>query len=130
MRAIASAVGLWSMRYIGSPRPCSRLTGGSSRRSTILWSTFASTHSWIACFKTVKHAIQEWVDANVDHKMVLRRDDPPVSLLQGLGEPMYLMDHNPTAEAMARILYDVAAQQRFPVRAVKFWESPTSYATY
>jgi 6-pyruvoyltetrahydropterin/6-carboxytetrahydropterin synthase len=40
------------------------------------------------------------------------------------------MDANPTAEALARLLFDHAAAQGFPVAAVRFWETPTSFATY
>lgn len=81
-------------------------------------------------FTLLKHAIQGWVDQHVDHRMVLRRDDPLLPLLQQLDEPVYVMDRNPTAERLAQLIYDVAVEQGFPVSCVRFWESPTSCATY
>jgi 6-pyruvoyltetrahydropterin/6-carboxytetrahydropterin synthase len=81
-------------------------------------------------FGDVKAAMKGWVDKELDHKMILRRDDPILPVLQGMGEPCFVMDANPTAEALARLLFDHAAAQGFPVTAVRFWETPTSFATY
>ncbi|HZT08489.1 MAG TPA: 6-carboxytetrahydropterin synthase [Chloroflexota bacterium] len=81
-------------------------------------------------FTVLKHAIQDWIDEHVDHKMVLRRDDPLLPVLIEMNEPVYVMDRNPTAECLAELIYDIAAEHHFPVAAVRFWESPTSFATY
>jgi 6-pyruvoyltetrahydropterin/6-carboxytetrahydropterin synthase len=81
-------------------------------------------------FGDVKAAMKGWVDKELDHMMILRRDDPILPVLQGMGEPCFVMDANPTAEALARLLFDHAAAQGFPVTAVRFWETPTSFATY
>jgi 6-pyruvoyltetrahydropterin/6-carboxytetrahydropterin synthase len=62
--------------------------------------------------------------------MVLRHDDPLVEPLKGLGEPMYLVDSNPTVERIARLIFDYARAQGLPVVRVKVWETPTSYAEY
>jgi 6-pyruvoyltetrahydropterin/6-carboxytetrahydropterin synthase len=81
-------------------------------------------------FTVVKHVVQQWVNDHIDHKMVLRKDDPLLRPLHELGEPVYVMEHNPTAECLAQLIYDVATEQGLPVTTVRFWESPTSYATY
>lgn len=81
-------------------------------------------------FTLLKHTVQAWVDQHVDHKMVLRSDDPLVPVLQQMGEPMFVMDHNPTAERLATLICDVAMAEGFPVSRIRFWESPTSFATY
>jgi 6-pyruvoyltetrahydropterin/6-carboxytetrahydropterin synthase len=81
-------------------------------------------------FTVLKHGLQDWVDEHLDHQMLLRQDDPLVPILEGMKEPIYVMDVNPTAETLAQLLYDVAAEQGFSVAMVRFWESPTSYATY
>jgi 6-pyruvoyltetrahydropterin/6-carboxytetrahydropterin synthase len=40
------------------------------------------------------------------------------------------MDQNPTAEAIAHVIFEYTAAQGFPVVAVRLWETPASYATY
>ena len=81
-------------------------------------------------FTLLKHTVQAWVDQHIDHKMILRTDDPLVPALASLGEPVYVMERNPTAESLGQLIYEVAAAQGFPVVRVRFWESPTSYATF
>ena len=81
-------------------------------------------------FTRVKHTVQGWIDQNLDHKMVLRGDDPLVPLLADLHEPVFVMDHNPTAERLAELIFDAATRQGFPVACVRFWESPGSHATF
>jgi 6-pyruvoyltetrahydropterin/6-carboxytetrahydropterin synthase len=62
--------------------------------------------------------------------MILCRDDPAVASLEQLGEPMYLMDVNPTAENIARLIFDITAAEGFPVTEVRLWETPKCYASY
>ncbi len=81
-------------------------------------------------FTIIKQVVQAWIDEHLDHKMILHRADPLVSTLQEHGDPLYLLDENPTAEAIARLIYEEAARQRFPVVEVRLWETPTSWAAY
>jgi len=62
--------------------------------------------------------------------MILHRNDPVVAVLKEAGEPMYLLDRNPTAENIAKLIFDVAVAQGFPVVGVRFWETPFCCATY
>jgi 6-pyruvoyltetrahydropterin/6-carboxytetrahydropterin synthase len=84
----------------------------------------------VADFNDIKRIVKTWVDRELDHKMILRRDDPLVQALQALGEPMYLVDSNPTVERIARLIYDISREQGLPVSRVTVWETPTSWATY
>ena len=85
----------------------------------------------IVCdFSDIKHSIKGWIDAELDHKMILRHDDPLVAALRQLGEPMYLLDSNPTVERIARLIFDYTRAQGFPVVRVTVWETPSSFARY
>jgi len=53
-----------------------------------------------------------------------------VKALEALGEPMYLVESNPTVERIARLIYDISREQGLPVSRVTVWETPTSWATY
>jgi 6-pyruvoyltetrahydropterin/6-carboxytetrahydropterin synthase len=81
-------------------------------------------------FSDIKRAIKVWVDRELDHKMILRADDPLTPILEGLGEPVFKLESNPTAERIARLIFDVAHEQGLPVARVTVWETPTSWATY
>ena len=81
-------------------------------------------------FNDIKRVVKTWIDRELDHKMILRQDDPLVGVLRSLGEPMYVVDSNPTAERIARLIFDVSREQGLPVSRVTVWETPTSWATY
>ena len=81
-------------------------------------------------FGDIKREIKSWIDRELDHKMILRADDPLTPILEGLGEPVYKLDSNPTAERIARLIFDIARDQGLPVARVTVWETPDSWATY
>jgi 6-pyruvoyltetrahydropterin/6-carboxytetrahydropterin synthase len=81
-------------------------------------------------FSDIKRIVKGWIDRELDHKMVLRHDDPLVKPLQALGEPIFLVDSNPTVERIAKLIFDAATAEQIPVVRVKVWETPTSYAEY
>jgi 6-pyruvoyltetrahydropterin/6-carboxytetrahydropterin synthase len=74
--------------------------------------------------------VKGWIDRELDHRMILRQDDPLVGALRSLGEPVYVLDSNPTAERIARLLFEVSRQNGLPVARVTVWETPSSWATY
>ena len=62
--------------------------------------------------------------------MILHREDPAVESLKQLNEPLFLIDSNPTAENIAKLIYEVTAAEGFPVLEVDLWETPQCFATY
>ncbi|MGH7198575.1 MAG: 6-pyruvoyl trahydropterin synthase family protein [Candidatus Omnitrophota bacterium] len=81
-------------------------------------------------FGDIKEIIQKWVDKELDHKMILRKDDPLVKVLKGLGEPHYEMNENPTAESLAKLIFDYGKSKKLPISRVTFWETASSSASY
>jgi 6-pyruvoyltetrahydropterin/6-carboxytetrahydropterin synthase len=81
-------------------------------------------------FTDIRNVVKEWIDRELDHKMILRHDDPLVALLQSLGEPIYILDSNPTVERVARLIFDVSKERGLEVSRVTVWETPSSWATY
>ena len=81
-------------------------------------------------FGDLKDDVKGWIDDNMDHAMLVRHDDPLIEYLEETGEPYYVMDENPTAEAIAREIYEYAESQGHPVTSVRLWETGSSFATY
>jgi 6-pyruvoyltetrahydropterin/6-carboxytetrahydropterin synthase len=88
------------------------------------------SRNMVVDFGDMKRLIKGWIDRELDHKMILRHDDPLVTSLQALGEPIYLTDSNPTVERIARLIFDVSREHGLDVSRVTVWETPTSWATY
>jgi 6-pyruvoyltetrahydropterin/6-carboxytetrahydropterin synthase len=93
-------------------------------------STTLDARNMVVDFSEIRNVVKAWVDRELDHKMILRQDDPLVAALSALGEPMYLVDSNPTAERLARLIFDISRQHGLDVSRVTLWETPSSWATY
>jgi 6-pyruvoyltetrahydropterin/6-carboxytetrahydropterin synthase len=74
--------------------------------------------------------VSTWIDENLDHRMILHRHDPAVPALRELGEPLHLIDDNPTAENIAKLIFDFATSCGYPVFRVDLWETRRCYASY
>ncbi|MBI4352345.1 MAG: 6-carboxytetrahydropterin synthase [Candidatus Omnitrophica bacterium] len=109
---------------------CAHPHGHNGKIDIELTSPSLDKRSMVFDFGDVKEAIQTWLDKKLDHKMILRKDDPLAPILEKLGEPCFLMDENPTAEALAKLIFDYARSQKLPVSRVTFWETRTSSAAY
>jgi 6-pyruvoyltetrahydropterin/6-carboxytetrahydropterin synthase len=81
-------------------------------------------------FEEIKQTLQRWIDTTLDHTMLLHRRDPMVKILRARRERCFLMETNPTAEAIAKLIFDYGRRCRFPVSAVRLWETDHSVATY
>jgi 6-pyruvoyltetrahydropterin/6-carboxytetrahydropterin synthase len=84
----------------------------------------------VADFSDIKRLVKGWIDRELDHKMILRHDDPMVKPLRELGEPMYLLESNPTVERIARLIFEKTQELGFQVVSVRVWETPSSFAAY
>ena len=76
------------------------------------------------------HAIITIESDKLDHRMLLHREDPIVPVLQSHGEPIFLLDTNPTAENIAKLIFDFTASRGFPIVECQLWESTQSWAAY
>jgi 6-pyruvoyltetrahydropterin/6-carboxytetrahydropterin synthase len=62
--------------------------------------------------------------------MLLCKDDPIVPLLKQRGELFFVTDENPTAENIAKLIFNHAKSKGLPVVEVRLWETSTSCASY
>lgn len=81
-------------------------------------------------FGDIKSRLKSWIDATLDHQMILCKDDPMVPVLTEKGESFKTIDDNPTAENLAKLIFNQARALGLPVIEVRLWETPTSRASY
>ena len=117
-------------RLLNYDGKCRHLHGHNGRAVITLQGPTLDALGMVMDFSKIKRVVSAWIDATLDHRMVLHRDDPIVPELRRQGEPIYLIDVNPTAENIAKLIFDYAAAQGLPVVEVKLWETDSSYACY
>lgn len=109
---------------------CRHLHGHNGRAVITLAAPGLDALGMVVDFSQIKRGVGGWIDAHLDHRMILHKNDPLLRYLQEQGEPVFLLDVNPTAESIAKLIYDVTAAQGYPVVEVTLWETPDSFATY
>jgi len=81
-------------------------------------------------FREVRDRLVSFIDCELDHRMLLRHDDPLVEALRTIGEQPYIMAENPTAENIARLVYREGTARNLPIVAVRLWETHDAFAEY
>lgn len=109
---------------------CRHLHGHNGLAVVTLEGKELDAQGMLVDFGEIKRTLQRWIDEELDHNMILRRDDPILPLLRDRGERVYVMDDNPTAENIARLIFDKGRDAGLPIVEVVLWETPNCYATY
>ena len=117
-------------RLLNYEGKCRHLHGHNGRVEIELSARQLDRRGMVVDFDEIKQTLKTWIDESLDHKMLLCTDDPILKVLQDLGEPCYPMEENPTAENIAKLIFEYAASRKFPVSEVRLWETETSYAAY
>lgn len=117
-------------RLINYDGKCKFLHGHNGTAIIALEAEQLDDRGMVLDFSDIKRVVSGWIDDNLDHRMLLHQADPLVGVLKNLGEPVFLMEENPTAENIARLIHQFTASRGFPVVETQLWETPHCFATY
>jgi len=126
-KSVAFCYGHRLLNYDGK---CRHLHGHNARAVITLESESLDDRGMVEDFTDVKTVVKEWLDNEIDHTLLLHEQDPILPILKSAGERVRVMDANPTAENIARMIYDYVAGKGFNVVEVALWETETSLAVY
>jgi len=117
-------------RLLNHDGKCRYLHGHNGMVEVDLGAESLDSMGMVIDFSRVSEVVKAWIDANLDHRMLLRRDDPMTPVLQQAGEPVFTMEENPTAENIAKLIWLAARDAGLQVTEVRLWETATSRAAY
>jgi 6-pyruvoyltetrahydropterin/6-carboxytetrahydropterin synthase len=117
-------------RLLQHPGRCVHLHGHNGQLEITLAAAALDDQGMVVDFQQVRDRLGAWIDAHLDHRMVLQSGDPALPVLQQLGEPVVEVPFPPTAENLARYLYERARELQLPVVAVRLQETPSCDALY
>jgi 6-pyruvoyltetrahydropterin/6-carboxytetrahydropterin synthase len=117
-------------RLLNYKGKCKHLHGHNGRLEIEITSNTVDELGMVIDFGEVKRVAKQWIDENMDHKMLLHKDDPLVPVLRDYEEPLYLMDNNPTAENIAKEIHKHLLSHNLKVSKMRLWETENGCATY
>jgi 6-pyruvoyltetrahydropterin/6-carboxytetrahydropterin synthase len=117
-------------RLLNYDGKCKYLHGHNGRAIITIESATLDERGMVLDFSDIKKVVSTWIDEKLDHRMLLSKTDPVVPILEKMGEPLFLMEENPTAENIARLIFEFTASRGFPIVECQLWETPRCYATY
>ncbi|MCY2965379.1 MAG: 6-carboxytetrahydropterin synthase QueD [Planctomycetota bacterium] len=117
-------------RLLNYDGKCRNLHGHNGKLEVLLGGETLDHRGMLIDFTDIKLLLRTWIEENLDHRMLLHESDPLLPLLQAHDQPVFVMDSNPTAENIARVIYERALHLGLPIREVRLWETPKASSIY
>jgi 6-pyruvoyltetrahydropterin/6-carboxytetrahydropterin synthase len=117
-------------RLLGHPGKCARLHGHNARVFVVLRADGVDAKGMVIDFDTVEDRARRYLDEALDHRMLLQQGDPACAALAGIGESFVALEAAPTAENLAKLIYEQLLRSGLPVAEVRLEEQPGSTASY
>lgn len=117
-------------RLLNYEGPCRHLHGHNAVVDVGLVTESLDGRGMVVDFSDIKQRLDAWIRSELDHCMLLHKDDPLVPILQERNERLYTLEFNPTAENLARLIYERAGELDLPVQSIGFWETPNNFAAW
>lgn len=120
----------YAHRLLNYEGKCKHLHGHQARVELDIAADQLDEQGMVCDFFDIKASLKPWIDEKLDHQTLLNRADPIVPFLKEFGEPIFLISENPTAENIAKLIFQKAKSLGWHVSEVRLWETNTSLATY
>ena len=117
-------------RLVGHSGKCRHVHGHNGRVAIEAAGEKLDALNMVVDFSEISKTIGRWIDENFDHVLILWEKDPLVAVMQEKKEKILIVPENPTAEFMARRIYEEARRMGLPVKRVTLWETNDSCASY
>lgn len=117
-------------RLLNHRGKCQHLHGHNATAVIRLESETLNELGMVCDFSDIGEFVKTWIEASIDHNMLLHEDDPVLPILREAGERVYVMTTNPTAENIARLIFEKVSEGGFPVAEVSIYETDSALASY
>ena len=110
-------------RLINHAGKCANLHGHNGIAKIDLGNDQLNPQGMVTDFIDLKNTIGKWIETTLDHRLILQESDPLVDVLRKCGEIVLTLPVEPTAENLAKMIYEKAEDFGLPVCAVSVWET-------
>ena len=109
---------------------CRHLHGHSVKASITIEAPQLNDDGMVCDFAEIRDAAETYINQELDHNLLLHQDDPLIPALKAGGERFRALSEHPTAEVLAKEIYEAVKKSGLNIREVTLWETASSYATY
>ena len=120
----------YAHRLLGHTGKCAHLHGHNGTIRIELRNHQLNSQGMVTDFIDVRNYLGEWIETALDHRTILKEGDPLADMLRSQGEPVLTLSVEPTAENLAKLIYEKAEDIGLPVYAVSVWETEKCAAEY
>lgn len=120
-------------RIVNHESKCRTLHGHEYKAEVFTEAPTLNPLGMVIDFSVIKEIFGGWIDENLDHNMILFKDDPDLHLIQqcsGLKKP-FVVPFNPTAENLAAFLLEkgneLLSDSLVKIVKIKLWETSNCY---
>ena len=117
-------------RLLDDASKCRHLHGHTGRATVVLTTRKLDDRGMVAHFDELKRTVGTWIEKEIDHTMLLFESDPMFEAMRRANEKVIALPFHPTAENLARMIFEKVRSFGFPVVRVELWESETAKASY
>lgn len=117
-------------RLLNYPGKCRHLHGHNAKAIITLQGEQLDALGMLYDFNEIKAAVNNWIDEEIDHTLLLYKNDPLIPLLEREGERFLVTEENPTAEHIAKMIFDRVLAAGYPVVEVEVAETDSCVASY
>ncbi|WP_086134801.1 6-carboxytetrahydropterin synthase [Methylocaldum sp. RMAD-M] len=109
---------------------CRHLHGHSVKAAITVIAESLNEQGMVCDFAEISAVASEYIDRQLDHNLLLHKDDPLLPALVSAGERFLALDEHPTAEYLAKLIFGHVASRGYNVKSVTLWETSSACATY
>lgn len=109
---------------------CRHLHGHSVKASIAIQQQQLNYDGMVCDFADIKDSVEHYIEQQLDHNLLLHKDDPIIPALIANQERFLALNEHPTAEVLSKMIYDYLIQAGLNVASVTLWETASAYACY
>ncbi|CAL1240060.1 6-pyruvoyl trahydropterin synthase family protein [Candidatus Methylocalor cossyra] len=117
-------------RLLNHAGKCRHIHGHSVKVAITVGATELDRRGMVLDFAELAAAASEYIEGELDHNLLLHRNDPLVPLLEAAGERFMALEEHPTAEFLAKTIFRHLKARGFAVCSVTLWETANACASY
>lgn len=117
-------------RLMNHSGKCRNLHGHSVKASITIKHEQLNEQGMVCDFSDVSMCVEKFIEQQLDHNFLLHRNDPIIPLLEQNNERYMALSEHPTAEVLAKMIYQHMQHSGFKVDQVVLWETASANACY